>query len=121
MNKIASQPERTVGAETTTALIEAGEGASSKPQLKKTRRGWTVAEVEPGAVGSISPEFIRPSDARKLYGLGRTYLYGLLKSGRIKSCVLRKRGARTGIRLVSTDSIREFIRERMDAEGGEVN
>ncbi|MBI4026167.1 MAG: hypothetical protein HY360_14365 [Verrucomicrobia bacterium] len=74
----------------------------------------TTAPIEPGAVGS--PEFIRIGDARRLFGLGRTYCYGLLAEGKIRGVSLRKRGAKTGVRHLSVDSIRDFLRQEMESQ-----
>ncbi|MBI4024763.1 MAG: hypothetical protein HY360_07250 [Verrucomicrobia bacterium] len=57
---------------------------------------------------------MRPGDARKIFGLGRTFCYGLIAEGKIRSVVLRKRGAKTGVRLLSVDSIRDFLHHAME-------
>ena len=68
--------------------------------------------VEPGAAGS--PEFIRVADARRMFGLARTYCYQLIKEGKIRSACIRKRGAKTGVRLLDVSSVREFLRSQME-------
>lgn len=75
----------------------------------------TTAPVEPGVVGSV--EFCRIGDARKLFGLGRTYCYLLIQQGKIRSVCLRKRGAKTGVRLLDADSVRAYLRANVDNGG----
>jgi hypothetical protein len=55
------------------------------------------------------PEFIRVDKATELFGIGRTKLYELMGSGAIKAFSLRKRGQVKGTRLISYDSLVEFI------------
>jgi len=57
----------------------------------------------------VKPEFIRVDTAIKLFGIGRTKLYELMSSGAIKAYTLRKRGQVKGTRLISYDSLVEFI------------
>jgi hypothetical protein len=77
----------------------------------------TTAPVEPGAVGFS--EFCRPADCRRLFGVGRSYVYQLIASGDVKSISLRKRGAKTGIRLIDVQSVRDYLRGQFttDANG----
>ncbi len=55
------------------------------------------------------PEFIRVEKAIELFGIGRTKLYELMTSGEVKAFSLRKRGQIKGTRLISYDSLVEFI------------
>ena len=75
---------------------------------------YTNEPVEPGKVSSLPPEFCRPADCRRLFGLTRTFVYELIKVRKIKSFCLRKPGKRTGIRLVYVESVREFLRSEME-------
>ena len=75
----------------------------------------TIEPVQPGCIAQIAPEFLRTNDVRKIYGIPRGSLYGLAKLGKIKSCLLRIRGAKSGLRLWSADSIRAYIAGQMDA------
>jgi len=72
----------------------------------------TTAPVEPGAVGS--PEFGRIPDVQRLFGLKRGYVYLLLNEGKIKSVCLRKRGAKTGVRLIHLQSVRDFLQANLE-------
>lgn len=63
------------------------------------------------------PEWLRPKDIPKFFGLGRSKSYELIASGKFKSVSLRKRGQKHGTRLVSYDSIAAYLETL--AEGGE--
>lgn len=64
------------------------------------------------------PEFIRlPTKGRDpFFGLTRSYFYQLIERGQIESFTLRERGKKNGCRLVSYDSVRDFILKHR--EGG---
>lgn len=65
------------------------------------------------------PEFIRlprPKQRDPIFGLSRSYLNFLVLPCKennyrplVKSSVLRRRGARTGVRLINVESLRAFI------------
>jgi hypothetical protein len=76
----------------------------------------TTEPVQPGWTAQITPEFLRTNDVRRIFGIPRGSLYGLAKLGKIKGCLLRVRGAKSGLRLWSADSIRAYIGEQMDAQ-----
>lgn len=60
------------------------------------------------------PEFIRPGDARRIFGVSRPMVYQWIKAGNIESKVLRQRGKLTGIRLIPYDSIKAYIESQME-------
>lgn len=63
-------------------------------------------------------EFARlPKPGQRLSGLSRTCLNELCLSGKIRSALLRKEGARRGIRLIYLPSLTEFILRH--CKGGE--
>jgi hypothetical protein len=43
-------------------------------------------------------------------GLSRAYIHRLISDGEVESMCLRKKGAKSGIRLVSYDSLMAYIR-----------
>ena len=55
------------------------------------------------------PEWIRPKDVPKYFGIGRSRLYDLLGGGKIKTVSLRQRGQKHGTRLISYDSIAAYL------------
>lgn len=69
----------------------------------------TAAPIEPGASGSILPEFGRTPDVERLFGIKRGICYQLIGDGTFKSVCLRKPGAKNGIRLVHLGSVRDWI------------
>jgi hypothetical protein len=92
------------------AANEAGNGIAT---MKQTQR--TTEPVQPGWTAQIAPEFLRTNDVRKIFGIPRGSLYGLAKLGKIKGCLLRIRGAKSGLRLWSVDSIRTYLAKQMIA------
>ena len=56
-----------------------------------------------------SPEWERIPDITRRFGIKRSKLYELLQLRLIKSVSLCRRGNIRGIRLVSTDSVREYL------------
>jgi len=59
------------------------------------------------------PEWVRipkPRTTCPYSGLSRAHVHRLVKEGEVESMSLRKRGARTGVRLVSYDSLMAYIR-----------
>ncbi len=63
------------------------------------------------------PEWLRPKDIPKFFGIGRSKSYELIAAGKVKSVSLRKRGQKHGTRLVSYDSLASYLETL--AEGGE--
>ena len=85
---------------------------------ERSHQSFTSVPIEPGECGSSLPEFGRIPDVERLFGLKRGILYQLLSSGKIKSVCLRRKGARTGVRLVHLPSVREFLHAHL-AKAGE--
>lgn len=67
----------------------------------------TSAPIQAGA--NAGSEFIRLDQLEKIFGLKRGIAYRLISEGRIKSVNLRKKGAKTGLRLVYATSVREYL------------
>ena len=67
--------------------------------------------------GALKPEWIRPKDVPRIFGIGRTRIYELIAENRIKSISLRKRGQRHGTRLISYDSLSAYLDSLV--QGGE--
>ena len=60
------------------------------------------------------PEWLRVHQVPAIFGIGKSKLYELLAEGAIKSVSLRKRGQMSGTRLISYDSLAEFIESQVD-------
>jgi len=63
------------------------------------------------------PEWLRPKDIPKYFGIGRSKSYELIAAGKVKSVSLRQRGQKHGTRLVSYDSLAAYLESL--ASGGE--
>ena len=57
----------------------------------------------------IDREWIRPNEVKRFYPTSRSYLYELIKQGKVRSKSIRKRGNTRGMRWVSLDSLREYF------------
>jgi hypothetical protein len=55
-------------------------------------------------------EYGRFPDVKARFNLTRSTCYELIWSGKIKSCVVKRKGARHGVRLIDMASVREFLR-----------
>jgi hypothetical protein len=58
---------------------------------------------------SQRPEWLRVSDAVRIYSLSRSKIFELLSDGEIKSVSLRKRGNVRGARRILTSSIDDYF------------
>jgi hypothetical protein len=77
---------------------------------RKTKR-TTTAPVQAGDFTGAAQEFGRWQDVQRQYGIKRGSLYGLLALGKVKGCLLRVRGQKSGIRLIDMASVRDYIRQ----------
>ena len=57
----------------------------------------------------IQPEFLRVKGVERMFGIKRGKLYQLMRNGIVSSKSLRNRGTIRGIRLISADSVRDYI------------
>ena len=75
----------------------------------------TTDPVQPGNFTGGTREFGRTSDLQGLFGLRRGTAYNLLAAGKIRGCLLRVKGQKSGVRLWDMASVRDYIRSQMDA------
>ena len=86
--------------------------------MRFPKNNWTgIEESADGSSSLLNPEWIRVADACAYSGISKPKLYQLLNRGLIKSVSLRERGQIKGTRLISADSLRNFLESR--ATGGE--
>jgi hypothetical protein len=78
----------------------------------------TTAPVEAGNFTGVMPEFGRAADLQRHFGIRRGTAYNLLAAGKIRGCLLRVKGKKSGIRLFDMASTRDFIRSQMAPEKG---
>ena len=81
----------------------------------------TTEPVSPCHTAELKPEFGRIRDVERLYGIKRGTLYGLLGAGRIRGCLLRVKGNRSGVRLIDLQSVRNLIHAHMDQQNSPVD
>jgi hypothetical protein len=55
------------------------------------------------------PEWLRIPAAIEIFGLRRSLLYSLIQDGLIKSACVRRRGNVRGVRLISYDSLADYV------------
>ena len=70
---------------------------------------FTTAPVTAGNFSGTLQEFGRYPDVQRHFGVKRGITYQWIRAGLIKSVVIRKPGARAGIRLIHMQSVRDFI------------
>lgn len=73
----------------------------------------TTDPVKPGDFTGVLPEWGRSPDVDRQMGIGRATLYVLHKQGKIRGCVLRARGKKSGLRLWDMQSIRDYIQSEL--------
>jgi len=68
-----------------------------------------------GGILQSAPEWIRVNDAVRLFGIGRSSLFSLIRERRIASKVLKTSPHNiSGLRLISVESLRALIQEAGD-------
>ena len=78
-----------------------------------TTENTTTDPVKPGNFAGSLPEWGRCADVKRVFGIGRATIYTLLRAGKIRGCVLRARGEKSGMRLISMESVRHYIQAEM--------
>jgi hypothetical protein len=67
-------------------------------------------DTDKSAAENITPVWLRIPGAVRTFGIGRSRLYELIRDQKIRSKVLKqRRDSQRGIRLISYDSLLEFI------------
>jgi hypothetical protein len=89
--------------------------SNKKSGGQETASTTDPVSATPAYVAGQNPEFLDALGVRERFGIKRSLLYELLGDGLIRSVSLRRRGQSRGKRLFSVDSIRQFLREQMEA------
>jgi excisionase family DNA binding protein len=77
----------------------------------------TMTEVKQKTAQShLKPEWLRIPQVSLVFGIGRSKIYELIAEGKIKSVSLRKRGQTSGTRLISYDSLSDYIESQVKAQ-----
>lgn len=97
--------------------------------MNNTQRQLTIDPISYATPIASAPEFMRLPRSKErdpIFGLSRGYLNTLILPMRennyrppVVSCVLRQRGARTGVRLINVESLRRYILQRLEPNSGE--
>lgn len=88
--------------------------ATTSPSLSSPAHSSENPSTETNA---LPREWLRIKEACEFSRVSKPKLYDLINRGLIKSVSLKERGQIKGTRLVSFDSLRDFLRSRMT--GGE--
>jgi hypothetical protein len=80
----------------------------------------TIERVQPGDFSKTSPEFGRTKDVERMFGLKRGTLYNLFEQQKVRGCLLRVRGEKSGVRLWDITSIRQFVLSQLGENHSEV-
>lgn len=74
------------------------------------------APVNAAQANAADPEFLDAVGLQSRFGIKRSLAYALLADGAIRGVSLRRRGQVRGKRLFAVDSVREFLRSKMEGE-----
>ncbi len=74
-----------------------------------SRQLVTTTPVTPGDISQVAPEWGRIRDVERQFGIRRGTCYSLIRSKKIRSCLLRVQGNVSGLRLIHLQSVRDFI------------
>jgi excisionase family DNA binding protein len=87
--------------------------------LNKATRASSDANIQPPSTPTVfRPIWLRITEASRLFGLGRSTLYTLIGEGRIRTKLVKtRRDAVSGIRLISFDSLDQFIKGHVEGVG----
>lgn len=99
--------------------MNAGEQRGLAMETKTASPAVTTSPVRPGDTAQSEVEFCRIPDLARTHGIKRGLAYSLINSGLIKSVVLRREGAKTGVRLVHLKSVREYLNAHLTNTAGE--
>ena len=59
-------------------------------------------------------EWARLPNVERMFGLKRSKAYELIQTGEIRSSCIRRKGAKTGVRVIDVASVREFLRNNAE-------
>jgi hypothetical protein len=76
-------------------------------------RKVTTDPIGSANYAGVIPEFGRWQDVQRCFGIRRGTAYNLLHDGKIRGCLLRVRGQKSGVRLFDMLSVRDYIRSHM--------
>jgi hypothetical protein len=72
----------------------------------------TTEPIQVTDTANLTLEFGRCQDLQRVFGLKRGSAYNLLAAGKIRGCVIRIKGQKSGLRLFDMASVRNYIRSQ---------
>jgi hypothetical protein len=91
------------------------QGTSNKKNGGQQSLTTDPVRATPANIAGQDPEFLAARGVQERFNIRRSLLYELHYGGHVKSVSLRRRGQSRGKRLFSVDSIRDFLRQQMEA------
>jgi hypothetical protein len=82
-----------------------------------TEQTTAPASATPAYVAGQDPEFLDSKGVFARFGIRRSLLYAIKDEGRIRTVALRRKGRSRGKRLFDVQSLRAYLREKL--EGGD--
>ena len=86
-----------------------------------TSSGFTNDPVVPGNFANAEMEFGRARDVQNISGIKRGMLHLLCAEGKIKSCLIRRKGNVHGTRYYYIPSVLAYMHALMDAQNGGIH
>ena len=77
-----------------------------------------LTPAAPGNFNGVMPEFGRARDVQYITGIKRGLLHLLVAEGKIKSCLIRRRGNVHGTRYYSMQSVISYMNSLMEEQAG---
>jgi predicted DNA-binding transcriptional regulator AlpA len=90
--------------------------STAKTRQRPAVAGTTAPVAPPDPNSHMPQEWLRLGDCRQVFGFGRSFMYTLIKDGKVRSVSFRQPGRKTGVRLVAADSVRDFINRLADKQ-----
>lgn len=87
--------------------------------MRAQQQSRTIEPVRAGDFSHATPEFGRTKDVERMFGLKRGTLYNLFEERKVRGCLLRVRGEKSGVRLWDIASIRQFVLSHLSPDQSE--
>lgn len=99
--------------------LNIGDSSNSKQHLAAPPQQGSAQTHDANELPDDCGHFVRMGDLRRLFGITRPTAYLLAKQGKICTVSLRQAGHVHGRRLVIVSSVRAYLRELHEEQGGE--
>ena len=78
---------------------------------KRSLLSTTVLQVAPP--GGPEPLWGKPDWVARRYGLPRYRVFELIKEGKIRSALIKRKGRKKGLRLIELNSVNHFLEQHV--------